>query len=120
MNETENKVLNCAFKVFLLYGYHATTLQQIAKEARVNQATIHYYFRTKENLYSFVIEYLINLVISNDVDNIENIGKGKIVWFLNTEQYNNKILFEKNMEKLFQSKSEDIIGKIQNFIYCND
>lgn len=116
-SETESKILNCAYKVFVLYGYHATSLQQIANEAQLNQAMIHYYFRSKERLYGLVLKHLINFVISNDVETIKNIGTEKIAWFLNTEQYNNKILFEKNLERLYPDDYEEIRESIQNFIY---
>ena len=44
-SNTEDKIFQAAHSIFLLYGYHGTTLQKIAFEAQVNKSAIHYYFR---------------------------------------------------------------------------
>jgi AcrR family transcriptional regulator len=38
---TEDEIVQAAYTFFLLYGYHGTTLQQIAGKAGVNKSTIH-------------------------------------------------------------------------------
>ncbi|MBN1462903.1 MAG: TetR/AcrR family transcriptional regulator [Paludibacteraceae bacterium] len=48
---TENKIIHAAKSVFLFYGYHGATLQQVADLAGVHKSAIHYYFRSKERLY---------------------------------------------------------------------
>jgi AcrR family transcriptional regulator len=48
----EDRIFNVAYKIFLLFGYHGTTLQQIAMQAGVNKSAVHYYFRSKERLYT--------------------------------------------------------------------
>ena len=61
---TETKILDAANSIFLLFGYHGTTLQQIATKAGVNTATIHYYFRSKENIYSIVLLNNLSLLLN--------------------------------------------------------
>ena len=48
---TEQVILEAAEKVFLQKGLKGATTQEIAAEAGVNKALLHYYFRTKESLY---------------------------------------------------------------------
>ncbi len=48
--ETENRILDAATKVFIRSGTAGARMQEIAEEAGVNQALLHYYFRTKEKL----------------------------------------------------------------------
>src|SRR5579871_2369299 len=48
--DTEQRVLDAAHAVFLRRGTAGARMQEIAKEAGVNQALLHYYFRTKEQL----------------------------------------------------------------------
>ena len=60
---TETKILDAANSIFLLFGYHGTTLQQIATRAAVNTAAIHYYFRSKENIYSIVLLNNLSLLL---------------------------------------------------------
>lgn len=48
---TEEKVLDAAKKVFVEKGYEGASMQQIATEAGINKALLHYYFRNKEKLF---------------------------------------------------------------------
>ncbi len=48
--EVEVRILEAARRVFTRYGTAGARMQQIAAEAGVNQALIHYYFRSKEQL----------------------------------------------------------------------
>lgn len=52
----EQQILETAEKLFLEKGFAATSTTQIAKEIGCNQALIHYYFRTKENLFNSIFE----------------------------------------------------------------
>jgi len=48
--ETEQKILDAAKAVFIRRGTAGARMQEIADEAGVNQALLHYYFRSKEKL----------------------------------------------------------------------
>src|SRR6476620_5404881 len=48
--ETETRILNAAKAVFIRRGTAGARMQDIAEEAGVNQALLHYYFRSKERL----------------------------------------------------------------------
>src|SRR3954466_2415252 len=48
--ETETRILNAAKAVFVRHGTSGARMQDIAEEAGVNQALLHYYFRSKEKL----------------------------------------------------------------------
>ena len=47
---TEQRILSAATAVFIRRGTAGARMQEIAEEAGVNQALLHYYFRTKERL----------------------------------------------------------------------
>jgi TetR/AcrR family transcriptional regulator len=47
---TEQRILDAAHRVFVRRGTAGARMQEIASEAGVNQALLHYYFRTKEQL----------------------------------------------------------------------
>lgn len=65
MNDsTENKVLTAANKTFLLLGFHGSTIAEIARTAGVNKAAIHYYFRSKEKIYSIVLRKNLTLLLN--------------------------------------------------------
>ena len=49
-SDTEQRILDAAHAVFVRRGTAGTRMQEIAAEAGVNQALLHYYFRNKEQL----------------------------------------------------------------------
>jgi len=53
---TEDKILEAAKKVFHRKGYEGARMQEIADEAGINKALLHYYFRSKEKLFEAVFE----------------------------------------------------------------
>src|SRR6266496_3997155 len=54
--ETESRILAAATAVFVRRGTAGARMQEIAKEAGVNQALLHYYFRSKERLSGAVFQ----------------------------------------------------------------
>lgn len=48
---TEEQILVAARKVFIEKGFEGARMQEIANEAGINKALLHYYFRTKEKLF---------------------------------------------------------------------
>ncbi len=59
----EQRILECAEKLFLDKGFALTSTTEIAKEAGCNQALVHYYYRTKENLFQQIFENKLLLFI---------------------------------------------------------
>jgi len=53
---TEQKILDVAEGLFLDKGFAMTTTTEIARRVGCNQALVHYYFRTKENLFEKLFE----------------------------------------------------------------
>ena len=47
---TEEKILAAAKKVFMTRGMAGARMQDIADEAGINKALLHYYFRSKDKL----------------------------------------------------------------------
>ena len=56
--ETKQRILDPARAVFLRRGTAGARMQEIAREAGVNQALLHYYFRSKEGLSSAVFKQI--------------------------------------------------------------
>src|SRR3954470_16415970 len=55
-SDTENRILLAARAVFMRRGTAGARMQEIAEEAGVNQALLHYYFRSKEGLSAAVFQ----------------------------------------------------------------
>ena len=58
MTNTERRVLEAAIRVFVRRGKSGARMQEIADEAHINKASLHYYFRSKDRLYEAVFRLL--------------------------------------------------------------
>lgn len=59
---TENRILEEAEKEFLDKGFDRAKISTIAKNANVNHAMLHYYFRTKDNIFNIIFKNKIELL----------------------------------------------------------
>ena len=55
----EALILRAAEKQFALHGFRGTTTEGIANEAGLPKANVHYYFKTKANLYRQVLKGIL-------------------------------------------------------------
>ena len=60
--DTQQTILDTARKHFVQHGFAGTRMQEIADEAGINKAMLHYYFRSKQKLYDEVVQDLLNVV----------------------------------------------------------
>jgi TetR/AcrR family transcriptional regulator len=58
-NSTENKILEAARNVFVRKGMSGARMQEIADEAGINKALLHYYYRSKEKLFLAIFENIL-------------------------------------------------------------
>lgn len=74
MGETEQRILEAAKKIFIQKGYAAARMQEIADEAGINKALLHYYFRKKESLFQVIVSQTISVIIPKLAEAIEYEG----------------------------------------------
>ncbi|BBE17288.1 transcriptional regulator, TetR family [Aquipluma nitroreducens] len=58
-DSTEDKILEAAKNVFVAKGMEGARMQEIADEAGINKALLHYYFRSKEKLFEAIFSKII-------------------------------------------------------------
>ncbi|MDX1395393.1 MAG: TetR/AcrR family transcriptional regulator [Gemmatimonadota bacterium] len=61
---TEKRIFDSALHVFARKGQDGARMQEIADHAQINRALLHYYFRSKSQLYEAVFEHGFNQFIS--------------------------------------------------------
>lgn len=59
---TEEKILEAAKNVFVTKGMEGARMQEIADEAGINKALLHYYFRSKERLFEAIFSEITKFV----------------------------------------------------------
>ncbi|MEK5067339.1 TetR/AcrR family transcriptional regulator [Sporosarcina sp. FSL K6-1508] len=58
--DRRQEILEAAAKSFSLFGYKATTMDQVAKIANVGKGTIYTFFANKEELFNAIVVKMIN------------------------------------------------------------
>lgn len=130
----EKQILLAAKELFLLNGYDAVSTTQVAKKVGCNQALVHYYYRTKQNLFKIIfqeeIEKMFKRLIEIPQDDIsieEFISKvidtqlefmkenKDVPLFLLGELRNNSEILELLPEN-YSYYSNEILGKMRTFI----
>lgn len=79
---TEEKILAAAKKVFVRKGMSGARMQDIADEAGINKALLHYYFKNKEKLFEMIFVEAgarlfpkINEIFNSDIPLFEKIER---------------------------------------------
>jgi TetR/AcrR family transcriptional regulator len=77
---TEGRILAAAKKVFMSRGMAGARMQDIADEAGINKALLHYYFRNKQKLFEMIFKETfirfwprINIIFESDLPLFEKI-----------------------------------------------
>lgn len=73
ISNTEQQIIAAARKIFIQKGLSGARMQDIADEAGINKAMLHYYYRSKEKLFDLIFDeaiakllFSVNLAIKND------------------------------------------------------
>ncbi|MCK4696031.1 MAG: TetR/AcrR family transcriptional regulator [Candidatus Cloacimonetes bacterium] len=56
IDETKDKILNVAANIFSKFGFHKTTVDEIARAAHKAKGSVYYHFKNKEELFQGVID----------------------------------------------------------------
>ncbi|RXZ00270.1 TetR/AcrR family transcriptional regulator [Fictibacillus sp. S7] len=62
MVDRRQNILEAAAKSFTLFGYKATTMDQVAKIANVGKGTIYTFFENKEELFKEIVSDLVQQI----------------------------------------------------------
>ena len=115
--DTEGQILVAAKKIFQKKGMDGARMQEIADEAGINKAMLHYYFRSKKLLFEAVLSNAFNLLapqlnkILNDDSSIEEKVKNfthNYITFISKHPYlPNFIIQEMNRNPTFFEKIQN-------------
>jgi AcrR family transcriptional regulator len=83
-SSTEEKIYEAARRIFILKGMEGARMQEIADEAGMNKALLHYYFRSKENLFKAVFKDIFTKFFSKVKDTLfsDATTKEKMIFFI--------------------------------------
>ena len=80
---TKRKIIEVASQLFAKYGFHKTSVDQIAKTARKAKGSLYYHFKSKEELFTEVVsqefakvrEAIKKVVDNNKLNPIEKLKR---------------------------------------------
>ena len=121
----EQQILEAAEKEFLEKGYNGARTTSIAKSAGVTHAMLHYYFRTKEQLFerfidkkmSEVVPLLTHLFGNSDLPLVERIEKTISVHFDFIATNPDLPRFLINEILPYKERCDLFYSKVANFLY---
>ncbi|MGC9353924.1 MAG: TetR/AcrR family transcriptional regulator [Mariniphaga sp.] len=64
-DNAEDRILEAAQNVFTRKGMDGSRMQEIADEAGINKALLHYYFRTKQKLFEAIFNKVFKQIFPN-------------------------------------------------------
>lgn len=130
----QNAIIEAASQHFAKYGYAATKVADIAKEANIPKPNIYYYYTSKDNLYRAVLESVTVPLLQSSKpiqeldDPIEALSeyiKTKLIISRDhayaSKAFANEVMsggrsLPKDIEDELQLQSEMIIAKFQSWI----
>ncbi len=77
IDNTKEKILHVAGLIFSKFGFHKTTVDEIARAAHKAKGSIYYYFRNKEELFQGVVEKEFQTLRSELVASIDKSKNAK-------------------------------------------
>lgn len=86
VDKIRESIIQAAKELFRKYGYHKTSVNEIAKKAKIAKATIYKYFESKEVLLHYILMDYISSSVNEMIRNsfAEN----------NKEEYLSKLIFK--------------------------
>lgn len=75
-NERKLHILKAAEKLFARNSFHGTRVEDIAAAAKVNKATIYYYFKSKQAVLDYLIEDFLTSFVTHMQHMFKNIDLG--------------------------------------------
>jgi AcrR family transcriptional regulator len=124
---TESLILDAAKRIFQAKGMDGARMQEIADEAGINKAMLHYYFRSKQMLFEAVFKNAFSLLapqlntVLNDDSSIEekvkNFSSNYISFIVEHPYLPNFIIQElnKNPDFILKMKESNSFPNLEKF-----
>src|SRR5215470_16181189 len=72
-DETRRRLVSGAITLFARDGFAGASSRDLAKEAGVNVATLHYYFGSKQGLYDAAVDEIYRRLRTRTLEALENL-----------------------------------------------
>lgn len=123
MNKTKNLIFESAIKIFSESGYRGATMDDIASNASLAKGTLYYHFKSKEEIFNFIVEEGLK-ILQNQVIEIQEMNMNPIEKLIKickiqlTFLYGYTDFFKVVMSQLWgnESRQDELRQKIRTYI----
>lgn len=67
----KQKILDAALQEFAEYGYQQASTNRVVKKAGIGKGMLFYYFKSKKELYEYLIEYSLDIVVNEYLKQVD-------------------------------------------------
>ena len=117
--DTEKVILEAANEVFQKKGLSGARMDEIAKEAGVNKALLHYYFRSKERLFERVFSEAFGQFFQKIIHLLESDLPLDVKIYRVVDMYSSMLLHNKNLPLFILGGIRDNPGLIAGLVKNN-
>lgn len=68
--EKQNRIIEAALGEFAEYGYNKSSTNRIVKKAGIAKGSLFKYFKTKEELYFYILDYVIKILTKHMTERV--------------------------------------------------
>jgi len=113
MNKTKRDIFQAAIKIFSTNGYDGATMDEISASAGVAKGTVYYYFKSKDEVFKYIITEGVSL-LRQQIE-IINTGNGNYDFKLRELSRDQLKLVYENRDLFKVIMSQVWGGKIRHF-----
>ena len=77
IDETKERILNVAANIFSKFGFHKTTVDEIARASHKAKGSVYYHFESKEDLFQKVVDKEFQTLRTELIEAIDNGNNAK-------------------------------------------
>lgn len=74
--ETSNRILNQAMKIFLEKGYHGTSIDDITQAAGLTKGALYWHYKSKEDLLKKIVEEFEKRFLDGLIQTLQDVNGG--------------------------------------------
>ncbi|MET9106633.1 TetR/AcrR family transcriptional regulator [Streptomyces zhihengii] len=108
--QTRNRMLEAAMSLFVEHGYGATTIDSIAREAKVAVQTIYFSFGSKQQ----ILKELIDVHIAGDEDPVPTLERPHVVEALEAEDPRQQIRLQVRLTREVYERVGPLLEVLRN------
>ncbi|QMS85659.1 TetR/AcrR family transcriptional regulator [Candidatus Xianfuyuplasma coldseepsis] len=113
----KNDLINTGFEEFATHGYKRASLNHILQRSRIPKGLFYHYFANKEDLYTYLYQFGINVITKRLIDSSvlmerDYINRLIASYMIKVEAYHDYQFFDKFLMKVYRDDNNSFLETI--------